>query len=472
MTTGIIELAMINFKITGFGNVSLVIERPSGKTLSLKLGEVVKAEIMDILPSGGVTLRIKGDFITAKTEMPLREGAVAFFRVTNLPSDGRDLKLQFMGYKTDTSKAESQRSDAFFASNEGRVISKLLHELSSSIMDTKTFNTRVQSINSEILKALPQDINSMPKEIRMRLQNLLQAGLKITGQGIQARLDSLMSQFPEGIKGHPLIQAITNDLMVGIEDLPQIPIKVVLQDTGVVLEAKIRAIAEMFQRTEPSGNPETESRNQTQAAIPTQGKDAAAHETKQPPLQHDMSSIKRDLKAGLLQLREFLAEQDKEGVRTFSGHDLTSAQRQTALSNINGLLRDIETFQLLSKITDSFYTFLPVNWRELMDGEISFKRGHGDAKGFSYSCRINLDLEQFGELTIMVLMYNRGFLVSFAAESPVLQKTLANNADILQESFNAQGLNIKAITVMDRSNASLEQFERFESSEKTINIKA
>lgn len=219
LTTGIIELAMINFKITGFGNVSLVIERPSGKTLSLKLGEVVKAEIMDILPSGGVTLRIKGDFITAKTEMPLREGAVAFFRVTNLPSDGRDLKLQFMGYKTDTSKAESQRSDAFFASNEGRVISKLLYELSSSIMDTKTFNTRVQSINSEILKALPQDINSMPKEIRMRLQNLLQAGLKITGQGIQARLDSLMSQFPEGINGHPLIQAITNDLMVGIEEM-------------------------------------------------------------------------------------------------------------------------------------------------------------------------------------------------------------------------------------------------------------
>jgi len=470
LTTGIIELAMINFKITGFNNASLVIERPSGKTLSLKSGEVVKAEIMDLLPSGGVTLRIKGEFITAKTEMPLREGAVAFFRVTNLPSDGRDLRLQFMGYETDISRAESQRLDAFLASNEGRVISRLLHELSRSIMDARTFNTRAQSINSEILKALPQDINSMPREIRMQLQDLLQAGLKITGEGIQARLNSLTSQFPEGIKGHPLIQAITNDLMVDIEDLPRIPIKVVLQNTGVVLEAKIRAIAERFQQTGPSGNPEAESGNQTEEAI-TRGKDTASHEPGR-PLPHDMPSIKRDLKTGLLQLREFLTEQDRGGARTLSGHDLTSTQRQTALSNIDGLLRDIETLQLLSKVTDSFYTFLPVNWRELRDGEISFKRGHGDAKGFLYSCRINLDLEQFGKLTIMVLMYNRGFLVSFAAESPVLQKTIADNADTLQESFNAQGLNIRAITVMDRSNASLEQFERFEFSEKNINIKA
>lgn len=437
---------MINFKITGLDSTFISIEKPTGKAISLKLGEIVKAEVMDMLPTGRVTLKVKGDFITAKTDIPLEKGAIAFFKVTDLPVKGKDLKLQFMGYTPESAK-EQEMTSPYFNLKESP-IPKLIQELTNSLSDIKnsavsgkeadSLTSKLQNINSEILKALPSDINSLPKEVRMQLQNLLQASLKITGQSIQTRLDNFISQLPEGIKNHPLVQNLTKDLTVSIEKLLQTPIKGVLQDTGVALEAKLKTIVEMFQ---------------------------------QPQLQHEMAAIKKDLKAGLLQLKQLVMEEGKETIKTFSGHNLVVAQRESAVRVIDGLIKDIETFQVLSKTTDSFYTFLPINWQELKDGEVSFKRGRSDAKGISYSCRINLDLERFGKLSVMVMMYNKEFLVSFRAENPAFQIILNDNVKELRDSFIARGLNLKAVNVLGSNDASLEQFERLEFFENQVNIK-
>jgi len=469
---------MINFKITGLDNTFISIEKPTGKAISLKLGEIVKAEVIDMLPTGGVTLKVKGDFITAKTDIPLEKGAIAFFKVTDLPVEGKDLKLQFMGYTPESAKEQEMTLPSFNLKESP--IPKLIQELTNSLSDIKnsavcgkeadSLTSKLQNINSEILKALPSDINSLPKEVRMQLQNLLQASLKITGQSIQTRLDNFISQLPEGIKNHPLVQNLTKDLTVSIEKLLQTPMKGILQDTGVALEAKLKAIVEMFQQMEYSGSLKAEAGRQEEVTILPQGKDAVTHEQKQ-PLQHDMTAIKKDLKAGLLQLKQLVVEDGKETLKGFSTADLTPTQREIAVRVIDGLIKDIETFQVLSKTTDSFYTFLPINWQELKDGEVSFKRGRSDAKGISYSCRINLDLERFGKLSVMVMMYNKEFLVSFRAENPAFQAILNNNAKELQDSFIARGLNLKAVNVLDSNDASLEQFERPESFENQVNIK-
>ncbi len=464
---------MINFKITGLDNTFISIEKPTGKAISLKSGEIVKAEVMDILPTGGVTLKVKGDFITAKTDIPLEKGSLAFFKVTDLPVEGKDLKLQFMGYTPESAKDHEMTLSSFNIKESP--IPKLIQELTNSLTDIKkgiasgggnadANIVKLQNINSEILKALPTDINSLPKEIRTQLQNLLQASLKTAGEGIQTRLEGFIKQLPEGIKNHPLVQNLTKDLTVSIEKLLQTPMKGVLQDTGVALEAKLKAIVEMFQQMKYSENLKEE------ATILPQGKDTVTHEQKQ-SLQHDMTAIKKDLKAGLLQLKQLIMEEGKETVKGFSTADLTPTQREIAVRVIDGLIKDIETFQVLSKTTDSFYTFLPINWQELKDGEVSFKRGRSDAKGISYSCRINLDLERFGKLSVMVMIYNKEFLVSFRAENPAFQAILSNNVNVLQDAFIARGLNLKAVNVLDSNDTSMEQFERLESLENQVNIK-
>ncbi len=150
------------------------------------------------------------------------------------------------------------------------------------------------------MKALPSDINSLPKEIKIQLQNLLQASLKVTGQGMLARLENLTNQLPEGIKNHPLVQNLTKDLTVSIEKLLQTPMKGVLQDTGVALEAKLKAIVEMFRHSSQlpvagrrEGSNLSSENNQTagQGLLNTD-KNAVTHEQKQ-LLQHDMTAIKK-----------------------------------------------------------------------------------------------------------------------------------------------------------------------------------
>src|SRR5208337_4526814 len=85
-----------------------------------------------------------------------------------------------------------------------------------------------------------------------------------------------------------------------------------------------------------------------------------------------------------------------------------AADLRNLQGKIEGLLKDVETFQALSKTTDSFYTFLPVTWKELKDGDLAFKRGReGSTGGATSSCRINLSLDGFGSLSILVLMNNR-----------------------------------------------------------------
>ena len=464
---------MINFKITGLDNNFLTIEKSAGKSIPLKLGELVKAEVMDLLPTGGVTLKIKGSFITAQTTVPLEKGAEAFFKVTSLPTDGKELKLQFMGYMDEALKGEEPQLPSFNLKESA--LPKLIQDLTDSLAGLKKFITsgekadtqtaKLQDLNSQILKALPSDINSLPKEMRAQLQTLLHTSLKITGESIQTRLDNFINRLPDGIKSHPIVENIRKELMVSIEKLLQTPIKSVLQDTGVALEAKLKAIASLLQQMEQPEEYSAEAHKTGRAEV----------KTSEPPSLRAFefsASIKNDLKAGLLQMKELLTGEGKEAVKNVLTQDLTPAQREGAVRVIDGLLKDIETFQVLSKTTDSFYTFLPVSWRELKDGEISFKRGRSDAKGMSYSCKVSLDLERFGKLDIMLMMYNREFFVSFRAENAAFQVVLNNNANELDDSFKTRGMNLKAVKFLDKNDAALEQFENMENSGKAISIKA
>ena len=75
------------------------VEKITGKPIALQTGEVVRAEVIDVYPSGGVTLEIAGAFITARSEVSIEKGDRVFFKVLSLSDsgEGRELKLKFLG---------------------------------------------------------------------------------------------------------------------------------------------------------------------------------------------------------------------------------------------------------------------------------------------------------------------------------------------------------------------------------------
>jgi hypothetical protein len=529
---------MINFKITSLLDGNLTIEKAQSKAVLLTPGETVKAEVAKILSSGDAVLKIKGELITAKTQVPLQQGETAFFKVSDSSSSANELKLQFLGYDNTSGDASAPKN--FMTTPEGQTLAGLIQELSDSLLkDGGTLHPEDQSIAStltkgggataergaadsfpldrleSLLKALPADINALPQDIKTQLQNLLTASLRSTGQSIQSRLETVLGQISNTLKNSTAVGNFKSEIMLNMERLLSGPLKNALINSGVALEAKLKATAfsmllnaadvedetagpvsspDLQQGVAPSGKELMTAQTDTEA--PIDGKPGQTQPATLPALKNaseapkegkpgqaqpsPLPALKNDLKAVLLELKQRFSEplegsQAAQYSKTSVGAKET-IQDAAALRNlqgkIEGLLRDVETFQALSKTTDSFYTFLPVTWKELRDGDVAFKRGReGATGGRSSSCRINLDLAGFGSLSILVLMNNKDFFVSFKADRPESHSLINANLDELKSSFAEKGLSLKAAHMLDETDTTMEQLDKLGSSDRIISIK-
>jgi hypothetical protein len=148
-----------------------------------------------------------------------------------------------------------------------------------------------------------------------------------------------------------------------------------------------------------------------------------------------------DLKALLLRLKKMAKNQN------FINALKESGLKPAEISSLaDRMIRNIEFFQLSSKINDMFHTFLPVMWDSLKDGEFIFKKGSHNSKN-SYTCDINLDLDPLGRLSISVTTVDKGFYITLHAERPETQSLISSSRDMLEKRFSAQGLSLKMMNV-------------------------
>ena len=84
---------------------------------------------------------------------------------------------------------------------------------------------------------------------------------------------------------------------------------------------------------------------------------------------------------------------------------------------VDSLIKNIEFFQLQSKLNDTIELFIPFFWKSLRDGELVFSESYkGPSDSKSYSCTINLDLESSGRVSAIVLLMHDSVHLSFIAE--------------------------------------------------------
>jgi hypothetical protein len=133
-------------------------------------------------------------------------------------------------------------------------------------------------------------------------------------------------------------------------------------------------------------------------------------------------------------------------------------------------MKELETFQLISKISESFHTFLPVLWNDLKRGELILKRKQ-QPKGVSYSCGIHLDLEKLGLVSVLLLMQSRNFSVNFKIDHPELKRVISSHLEELQESFKREGLNLKSVSLLEIGDTHSDILESMESEETLIDIR-
>ncbi|MCX8027057.1 MAG: hypothetical protein N3A62_04270, partial [Thermodesulfovibrionales bacterium] len=454
---------MINFRITDIQGGILTIERPAGQEISLKLSEIVRGHVMEILPSGAVALRIKGEPLIAKTQVPLQPGTNPYFKVTSIPIEGRELTLQFLGFAPEEVPQLQQQTTFSDLRKEHLIglikeLNALLKQIKEQSNEPLPRTVKLQSLTNEILKSLPQDIMQVPKEIRLQLQQLLQTSLKITGQGLQAKITELMDLLPKDSNISREIADLKKDISVNIDKLTNISLKGAIQDTGVALEAKLRSIAVLQDKISDviHKEPDTMSSNPSKDATPNTNQTLETSRGKNTSTFDIKTLIHHDLKAKLLQLKDAIVRGEvKDGSiqpdsnNNQPSHSVSKNAEQLS-KTIDTILKDIETFQTLSKATNSFYTFLPVDWRGLKEGDIAFKKGKTRNSGITpYSCRVNLNLDRVGQVGFIVLKFGADYYISFRTEDKGFQERLKEGIDELKSSFAQKNMRLNTVNFFD-----------------------
>ncbi len=460
----------------------LVLPRVGGKALNLKAGDVVRAQVIKVLSGGELSLRLGGAVVQARSVAPLPPGTGILFRVLGQESgQGGDseLRLQFLQVADTPAETAQTGRTAPMEGGGGQVthsaadprvevVRNLARQLAGSSPVRSRDGAELAETIRGLLKSLPEDPASLPRDLRHQLLGLLQSNLRETEQSIQARALQLFSEapirdlldLPDQPEMGQLLKA-RMPLFAEAEKILHIPLKSLLQDTGVALEAKLKVLAQALLAEE-----DARAETAVTAGLP------------QTP-SAETAPLERDLKARLLQLRQLILEGESMSPETTEGSrgtaGMTAGETRGGLDKlfpvVDGLLRDIETFQLLSKLTSSFYTFLPFLWKGLREGDIAFKRSRGSQAGQGHYCVMNLDFESLGRVTIVAMMQGGDFFLSFKTDHEGLRSALDGGIQELRGMFRSEGLNLREVNIFDGDDPRLAPFEHLESFESVLNLK-
>jgi hypothetical protein len=433
--------------------------KPVGKEVPLRLGEILEGQVVDIFPEGGLTIKVKGGFLPARTGLDFQKDQNIQLKVLNQRGPKGELILQVIDQKPESLPLSDKLP--IFPNSRQQTVEILTRQLSNLIgkltysggngaagavngkqalaVETGQLNHLLESL----LKALPANIELIPKTIRVQLQHILQYSLTGLGKNIQERVALLLSHMAEDMNEPLLGPNLKDRLLVSIEDLVANQIKTALENSGVALEAKLKSLS--------------------------------AHPS-------DDSKINKDLKAILLQIKETMEQEEGIGskpglIQKMNGFGTNSRgevfpAEPKIFSEVDSLLKDINTFQLLSKVSDSFWTFLPVQWQELKNGDLVFKRRTADNGDVSYSCGIHLDLgEEMGPISVFMVYQFRDFNLTLKIDHPGLKAEVDSHLRELKENFKSAGLTLRNVSLLGRNDEVTDPFDHPESGETIINIR-
>ncbi len=323
---------MINFKplISNYEYFQIV--KPLGKSIHLKAGETVKAEVIDILPTGGVVLRMKGGMLTVETDIPLQKDTSLLLKILNSPSTDHKLKIQILGVL-------------------GR-------------------DNSLQFLNIQQEKI--KDIISLVFSSSTLRETILETLFSVfKGGDITQKERSLISQLLSGILKNEsiMLPSTLKNFFPHIKDLTPEKLKEALINSGIFFENKIK--------------------------------------------KRKFRELNSDLKKILLLKKDISSEEKK-------------------------LLREIESYQVLSKLTGGIFSYIPVFWEDLKKGDIFMKKG---SRGKNvYFCRIDLDFKSLGKVFTGVFLFGKDLYLNFYVENENLKKLINEETENLRreliEDFN------------------------------------
>jgi len=134
----------------------------------------------------------------------------------------------------------------------------------------------------------------------------------------------------------------------------------------------------------------------------------------------------------------------------------TIVNQSEALKQVDKLLLQIDYYQLVSHLSNSSSLYLPFNWEDMQDGNISIKQAQ---KGKFY-CDIDLKLKEYGELRLRLALYDKNQLnIHINSESDELKSIIKENLPILRKSLVDSQITPREIRFFNKSKSNRAAYE-------------
>lgn len=148
-------------------------------------------------------------------------------------------------------------------------------------------------------------------------------------------------------------------------------------------------------------------------------------------LANQKQNITSDMKAVLLNLKQEL--------------DISPNGDKELLKQVDKMLIQIDYYQLLSLSSNSQFSFIPFEWEELEDGDISFYKEQEE-----FVCSIDLKLKEFGEVKVNLRLIDEKTLnINFFIEDEEFKNILRENFPKLRQNIQKQGLKIANLSLKE-----------------------
>ncbi|MDI1471818.1 MAG: hypothetical protein QMD43_01595 [Thermodesulfovibrio sp.] len=372
--------------------------------IKLVIGEILTAEIMDIFPTGTIQIRINNRILNAQPqrELPLNKGETIYVKVEKPLQDGT-IPLRVL---SSSETVEYQKKSLL----QQQIIYDEILKLIETVMGSKEnllVNQRTDIsgfLNNEKIEQIIRHLLNLPTEnlldtIKDSLMEKI-SKLILTNTKTTTLINDLIKILEEkGIFKEQINQL--KSLIIDNTDLTQEKLKQALLNSGVNFEAKLKHALSDLSRFEN--------------------------------LREDLKSI----------IKNIIDQAKAEGIKDIND----KAQH---------ILRHIETYQVLSKTYQSFFTFLPIVWNEIEGGNISFKSFKRQGKDY-HTVFISLKIKENSFLSFIVTMISKNFYISFSGSSEMLD-LIKNYENELKNSFRKRGMNIGGINYVTKIEELIKQW--------------
>ncbi|MBV5278777.1 MAG: flagellar hook-length control protein FliK [Campylobacteraceae bacterium] len=140
---------------------------------------------------------------------------------------------------------------------------------------------------------------------------------------------------------------------------------------------------------------------------------------------------------------------DMKGVLTHVSETLSSSNTpnaKEALEVANKLLTQIDYHQLASYVSSATHLYIPFAWDGLNGGSMMMKQTKED----HFHCQIDLDLEKYGKINMMLLLSQEKYIdITIATQKNELKEKVSEHLQSLKQALNEVGLIIGNVKLID-----------------------